>query len=114
MAYATAPLHTGFSEEEAEYEHAKLMAKRFSEAAENWQTTLSQAATPTNVACWVLSVALGTYFCGELLGTFLALAWAATQLVLGFRPSCCRTAGTIAMGLALLGGAVKPLSLIHI
>ena len=96
-----------YVEEEDEHAGAKRTAAALSEGAERWRSTLHAASYFQLAGGGLLLVALAIFYGGPIfLGA--SMLWTFIQLMLGLKPSLCRTVGCVAMGLAMASMAIAP------
>jgi hypothetical protein len=85
--------------------HAHL-ARRLSDAAAHWRQTAS--SRPGSVCFAVCCGSLAINLFHPVLGYLLGGAWCAAQAILGWRPSCCRSTGVLALILVFIGSLIRP------
>ena len=95
------------AEEELEHRRRKKLAKLLSDAAERWKETLYSTPWSKVVIATVAANVFALAFQQNVLLT-IAMLWAGIQVLLEFKPSCCRTTGLLAFGLVMLAVAVAP------
>lgn len=95
------------AEEEAEYRAQQRLAQTLSDGADDWRHTVRRTP-PLQLAVVGLGLAGIALIFQETVFFALSILWFGCQMLLGFRPSFCRTTGAAALVLTLLAAVVSP------